>query len=114
MKLSQIIVKELSGALRDLGTRYDGEDSAEIYLLEDTSAVFGPDAQGKTIFQGLSFEMVGRDFHVLPNLELVISETVGEDGSSETELYTVEDKRLAERVGEYMLWRARLLRDLEI
>ena len=114
MKLSQIVAKELSGALRDLGTRHDSEDGAEVYLLEDVSAVFGPDPQGKLIFQGLSFEMVGRDFHVLPNLDLVISETVGEDGSAETELYTVEDKRLVERVGEYMLWRARLLRDLEI
>lgn len=114
MKLSQIVVKELSAAVRDLGDRIAGEADAEIYLLEDVSAVFGPDSQGKTVFQGLSFEMVGRDFHVLPNLDLVISETVGEAEQSQSDVFTVEDKRLLERTGEYLLWRARLLRDLEI
>lgn len=114
MKVTQTVAKEISSAIRELGEHRESEDGSDVYLLEDVTAAFGPDAQGKLVFQGLSFEMVGRDFHVLPNLDLVVSETVGEAESAGTEVYVIEDANFAELTGEYLSWRAQFLRTLKI
>jgi len=112
MKASQIAVRELSSALREFGVRQEDEDGAEVFFIEDASVVFGLDDSGQRVFQGLSFEMVARDFHVLPNLDLVVTETPV--NSSESEAYVVNDSKLTAHASSYLLWRAGLLKDLQV
>lgn len=111
MKISQQIAKEISAALRANGEKQDVDDTT-IYILEDISAAFGPNEQSREVFQGISFEMIGRDFHVLPNLGLLISESAVEN-PQEDEVYVVEDGRFVELAGEYLQWRAKLLTELK-
>jgi len=112
MKASQSAVRELSGAIQEFGTRQEDADGAEVYYTDDASVVFGKDASGQRVFQGLSFEMAARDFHVLPNLELVISESPV--NSSENDVYTIEDAAFADYTSRYLTWRAEFLRELKI
>lgn len=114
MRLSQSAVKDFSSALRELAVRQELEDGTEVYLLEDANAAFSLDSEGQRRFQGISFEMAGRDFHVLANLELVISETVGTGEEAEDEAYVVQDQGLTELAAEYLLWRAKLLRGVGV
>jgi len=113
MKVTQESVKAISRALRESGTRQDAEDGSEIYLVEDATVLFGGESQPRT-FQGLSFEMVGRDFHVLPNLDLVVSETVGEGAEAQSEAYSIEDESFAAETSAYLLWRAGFLSKLKV
>lgn len=112
MKVAQSAARELSKAIQDHGTRHEEADGTEVYFLDDASAIFGKDDSGQRVFQGLSFEMVARDFHVLSNLDLVISEA--EEESADSEVYLINDSALAERVSSYILWRAELLNELQI
>jgi len=112
MKVAQSAARELSKAIREHGARQEDADGTEVYFVEDASAVFGKDASGQRVFQGMSFEMVARDFHVLANLDLVISESEGD--SAEGDVYLINDSTLAERVSSYILWRAELLNDLQV
>ena len=114
MKVDKESAKTLTSALRQFGTRQVAEDGMEIFLVEDATAAFSRDAAGQLSFQGLSFEMVGRDFHVLPNLDLVVSETVSDAESSEGEVYTIEDRSFVELTERYLLWRSEFLSKLSV
>lgn len=109
MKISQNTIKTLSTLLKEHGEKQEIDDNAVVHLMEDLTVSFGPGETGKTVFLGLSFEMTGRDFHVLPNLDLVIAETVEEDGELIEEVNVIEDKRFTELVERYLVWRAELL-----
>lgn len=110
MRVEQSAAKEISSALREFGVEQSGEDELELYVVDDATAVFGPDEQGNRIFQGLSFIMARRDFHVLSNLELVVAEPV--DGEEDA-VFVIEDESLIELTNRYLLWRAELLRTLK-
>ncbi len=111
MKIAQSTVKGISSAIREQGEHQPLSDGSEVYLLEDASISFGPDGQGKLVFKGLSFEMAGREFHVLSNLDLVLSEESLES-AGENDVYSIEDERLVALADEYLLWRTRLLGEL--
>ena len=113
MKVDKTAAKELTSALREFGTRQDSEDGMELFLIEDASVVFSKD-QGQPVFQGLSFEMVGRDFHVLPNLDLALSETVSDGTDSRSEVFSIEDQEFVAQTSSYLLWRAGFLRKLNV
>lgn len=114
MKVSQAAAKALSSAIKEFGEKQTLEDGAEVHLLEDANVAFGTDSSGQRVFQGLSFEMVGRDFHVLPNLDLVVSEATGGTEGAQDEVYVIEDQTFADLAGEYLLWRAKFLRELKV
>ena len=109
MKITQNTTRKLSSLLRDHGEKQEVDGGVIVYLTEDMTAAFGPGDNGKTVFQGLSFEMTGRDFHVLPNLDLVISETIEVDGESTEEVFVIEDLKFGELVEKYLVWRSELL-----
>lgn len=113
MKISQSTAKNISAAIRERGERQPLNDGSEVYLLEDASLTFAPDGQGKSTFRGLSFEMAGREFHVLSNLDLVISEESLES-PGESDVYSIEDERLLGLADEYLNWRTMLLSELGI
>lgn len=114
MRVTQEAAKAISGALREFGNRQEAEDGGEVYLVEDATVLFGSDGNRPRVFQGLSFEMVGRDFHVLPNLDLVVSETVGEGAEAQSEAYSIEDETFAASTSAYLLWRAEFLSKLKV
>lgn len=114
MKLPKSTIHQISTAIRESGTREDSEDGLELFLLEDATLAFISDSNGKPIFHGLSFEMVGRDLHVLPDLELTVAETIGDDEDAETEVYVIEDEDFVQGASQYLLWRSKFLSSLKL
>lgn len=114
MKLPKSTIHEISTAIRESGIRQESEDGLELFLLEDATLAFAASPQGKPIFQGLSFEMVGRDLHVLSDLELTVTEVVGNSEDEDTEVYVIEDKDFLDATSQYLLWRSKFLSTLKI
>lgn len=114
MKVDKDAARTLTSALREFGTKQVSEDGSEVFLIEDATVAFNRDALGQLVFQGLSFEMIGRDFHVLPNLDLVVSETVDGESQLQSEVYAIEDKVFLEHTERYLRWRGEFLSSLKV
>lgn len=107
MKISQDVVKALAKAAREhgVGDTLEGPNNTKIqaFFLEDFTVSFSVDQQGKTSFHGLSFEVLGKEFTVIPSLELLVS-LPSDDGEDE-EAYELDEEAIVKHIELYLLWR---------
>lgn len=115
MKVKEDVVQSLSKRLLEYGAREVFDGTEEVFHSDDVMVHFS-NADGK-VFQGLSFEMIGRDFNVLPNLELAISEDTRDEATASSEaaeVYIVEDEELVNLTNDYLTWRTQVLEKLKL
>lgn len=110
MKITKDTAQSLAKNVRANGREESLADDALTYTLDDMTMAFMVSESGKQSFAGLSFEMIGRDFHILPNLEIMLSE-YGEDGE---EVYSLEDEKFSNLVNTYLTWRANVLETIQM
>lgn len=110
MRVSQEIIRELAKSIREHGIKEDitGPDNARItaFYLEDMTVSFITDE--KTSLYGISFETLGKEFTILPSLELVVQLPASD---TEDDVYEIEDPALFKALEDYLRWRVRILKD---
>lgn len=107
MKISQDVLKSVAKAAREHGVEdvLEGPNGTKIqaFFLEDFTVSFSINDQGKTSFHGLSFEVLGKEFTVIPSLELLVSLPT-EDGEDE-EAYELDEEAIVKHIELYLTWR---------
>lgn len=104
------IIQSLLNLIRNNGSQENIADDSKAYLMDDMTAIFAIQDDGKSAFAGLSFDMLGRDFHILPSLEIMITE-YGEEGE---EVYSVEDEQFGRLIIQYLSWRAEVIKAIKM
>lgn len=114
MKVSQEIVKGLARVARNQGVaeEIEGPDNQTIqaFYLEDVTVSFVL-AEKPTLY-GLSFEVLGKEFTILPTLDLLVSLPKVED--DDDEIYEIEDSGVIAHIEEYLKWRTVALEKFNI
>lgn len=115
MKISQDVVKNLVKAVRTHGLAddIDGPEGQPIdaYYLEDLSVSFL--AGDRPSLYGISFEAIGREFTILPTLELIVTLPQAE-GEAEDEAYELDDAEVVAHIEAYLRWRTVALEKFNI
>lgn len=112
MKVPQPLVRQFLSVVRDNFPHEivaDDDKKIKVYHGDDIKVVFGVEKNER--FIGASFETLGRDFHILSDLELIISED-NEEGEKET--FIVTDMGFFNTIVEFLKWRIKTIETLKI
>jgi hypothetical protein len=82
-------------------------EDMKVYYLDDITVTFSE--KEKSVFFGLSLDVLGRDFHILPDLSVLVAE---DEENGKDDAYVIEDDSLLEFINGYLSIRADLLEKL--
>lgn len=109
MKIDPNILK---GLIKSIKSNYsseklelDDDTVLYIYSIEDFTLSFTEERK----FFGMTFEILGREFSLLSNGDLLVSI---EDEDDEAEAYSIEDPSLVKYINDYFVWRTNIFNEL--
>ena len=105
MKISKNSVTPLIKAAHSKvkSEKVEGAD-LKAYYLDDITVLF---TDSKTSFFGITVDVLGRNFHIISDLSVMIEDTDAED--PENNVFVLEDERIIKFLEEFLVIRASLL-----
>ena len=113
MKISKDVAKLIIDSVRSnvKPSTVSGADGAKMnaYYLDDATVSFTL-KNNKEVFFGASFEMLGKDFHIINTLDALVVNSEG----PEEQVYLVDDEAFIKVIENFFTWRMSALNTMNV